>query len=94
MANANGKRWWNTRGSSFHKNDRTLKKDHLELLIAVKELIFQRLPITRKRFEGGFVNCKLARTIFADMYVSMLTIAPKPLNDKSSGLVIYFSYED
>jgi hypothetical protein len=47
-----------------------------------------------ERFESSFVKLKLASNFFADIFVSMLTVAPKPLNDKASGLVISFSHED
>jgi len=57
-------------------------------------LSFSVCPSPVERFEGGFVKWKLARIFFADIFVSMPTITPKPLNDKASGLVISFPHED
>jgi len=47
-----------------------------------------------ERIEGGIVKWKLARNLFADIFVRMVTIAQKSLNEKASGLVISFSHED
>jgi hypothetical protein len=51
-------------------------------------LTFSVCQSPEERFEGGFVKWKLATNFFfSDIFASMLTIAPKPLNDKASGLV-------